>query len=108
MVGGSGSRLSGGQRQWIAIARSIVKDPPILILDEATSALDVHSEKFVQAALDQVSKDRTTIIIAHRLSTVQKADKVAVLRGGQLIEEGTHDSLVAIDGGLYNSLVQAQ
>ncbi|KAI9695320.1 MAG: hypothetical protein M1820_008727 [Bogoriella megaspora] len=108
VVGGSGLNLSGGQRQRIAIARSIVKNPPILILDEATSALDVHSEKIVQRALEVVSKNRTTIVIAHRLSTIKKADKIVVLRGGKMIEEGTHDSLVATKDGFYHSLVRAQ
>ncbi|KAI9654752.1 MAG: hypothetical protein M1821_005746 [Bathelium mastoideum] len=108
VVGGSGLKLSGGQRQRIAIARSIVKNPPILILDEATSALDVHSEKIVQRALEVVSKSRTTIVIAHRLSTIKKADKIIVLRGGKMIEEGTHDSLVAMEDGFYHSLVRAQ
>ncbi|KAL9076201.1 MAG: hypothetical protein Q9157_003758 [Trypethelium eluteriae] len=108
VVGGSGLKLSGGQRQRIAIARSIVKNPSILILDEATSALDVHSEKIVQRALEVVSKNRTTIVIAHRLSTIKKADKIVVLRGGKMIEEGPHDSLVAMKDGFYHSLVRAQ
>ncbi|KAL9095953.1 MAG: hypothetical protein Q9165_001951 [Trypethelium subeluteriae] len=108
VVGGSGLKLSGGQRQRIAIARSIVKNPPILILDEATSALDVHSEKIVQRALEVVSKNRTTIVIAHRMSTIKKADKIVVLRGGKMIEEGTHESLVAMEDGFYHSLVRAQ
>lgn len=100
--------MSGGQRQRLAIARSIIKEPTILILDEATSAIDVRGERIVQAALDRVSKNRTTIVIAHRLSTVRRADKIIVLRGGMNVEEGTHDDLLAMDEGLYRGLVNAQ
>ncbi|KAJ0121413.1 bc transporter [Diaporthe amygdali] len=107
-VGDSGLKLSGGQRQRIAIARSIVKKPKILILDEATSAIDVRSEKIIQAALDRVSKGRTTITIAHRLSTIAKADKIVVLQKGKLMEQGTHESLLSNDAGVYSGLVRAQ
>jgi ATP-binding cassette subfamily B (MDR/TAP) protein 1 len=107
-VGDSGMRLSGGQRQRLAIARSIVKRPSILILDEATSAIDVHSEKIVQAALDKVSKGRTTIMIAHRLSTVMKADNIVVLKKGNVVQQGTHDALLTDADGPYWSLANAQ
>ncbi|OAR02191.1 hypothetical protein LLEC1_03410 [Akanthomyces lecanii] len=107
-VGDSGTKLSGGQRQRIAIARAIIRQPSILILDEATSAIDVRGEGIVQAALDRVSKNRTTITIAHRLSTIKKADRIVVLRQGQVIESGTHESLVANKTGLYHDLVNAQ
>jgi ATP-binding cassette subfamily B (MDR/TAP) protein 1 len=107
-VGESGIKLSGGQRQRIAIARSIIKQPPILILDEATSAIDVRTERIVQQALDRVSKNRTTIVIAHRLSTIRRADKIIVLRQGKLIEQGTHDELLADETGVYHGLVTAQ
>lgn len=107
-VGESGAKLSGGQRQRIAIARSIVKKPKILILDEATSAIDVRSERIVQAALDKVSRNRTTITVAHRLSTIKSADKIIVLQNGQCVEEGTHESLLANENGVYHRLVTAQ
>ncbi|KAK2034166.1 P-loop containing nucleoside triphosphate hydrolase protein [Colletotrichum zoysiae] len=107
-VGDGGAKLSGGQRQRIAIARSIVRKPKIIILDEATSAIDVRGEKIVQAALDRVAKDRTTITIAHRLSTIKKADRIVVLHKGQVIESGTHDSLLRNESGAYHSLVHAQ
>ncbi|KAJ5611398.1 hypothetical protein N7510_008117 [Penicillium lagena] len=107
-VGENGTKLSGGQRQRLAIARSIVKDPTILVLDEATSAIDVRAEKIVQAALDRVSQNRTTIVIAHRLSTIRHADRILVLRGGVNVEEGTHEGLLAMEGGLYRSFVNAQ
>lgn len=100
-VGESGSTLSGGQRQRLSIARALVRNAPILLLDEATSALDNESEKQVQAALETVMKNRTTIVIAHRLSTVIKADNIIVLEKGRLIEQGTHDQLVKRDGGAY-------
>ncbi|KAF2034262.1 P-loop containing nucleoside triphosphate hydrolase protein [Setomelanomma holmii] len=108
LVGESGIKLSGGQRQRIAIARSIIKQPPILILDEATSAIDVRTERIVQQALDRVSKNRTTIVIAHRLSTIRRADKIVVLRQGQLVEQGTHDELLKLEIGVYRGLVTAQ
>ncbi|KAH8900186.1 ABC transporter [Thozetella sp. PMI_491] len=108
MVGEHGINLSGGQRQRLAIARAIVKQPKILILDEATSAIDVRSEQIVQAALDRASKGRTTIVIAHRLGTIRKADKIVVLRAGRVIQEGTHQSLMAEVGSTYHALSQAQ
>ncbi|CZT49832.1 related to multidrug resistance protein [Rhynchosporium secalis] len=107
-VGDAGIKLSGGQRQRIAIARSIVKQPKILILDEATSAIDVHGEKIVQAALDKVSKNRTTITIAHRLSTIMKADNIVVLKKGQVVQQGSHDQLLADTEGAYWHLANAQ
>lgn len=107
-VGDAGIKLSGGQRQRLAIARSIVKRPKILILDEATSAIDVRGEGIVQAALDRVSEGRTTITIAHRLSTIKKADKIVVLKKGKVVEEGTHESLLANESGAYWALVNAQ
>ncbi|PZC87717.1 MdlB, ABC-type multidrug transport system, ATPase and permease component, partial [Pyrenophora tritici-repentis] len=108
MMGESGIKLSGGQRQRISIARSIIKQPPVLILDEATSAIDVRTERIVQQALDRVSKNRTTIVIAHRLSTIRRADKIVVLRQGKLVEQGTHEDLLKIDAGVYYGLVHAQ
>ncbi|KAF7519457.1 hypothetical protein PCG10_009987 [Penicillium crustosum] len=108
LVGENGTKLSGGQKQRLAIARSIIKEPTILVLDEATSAIDVRGEKIVQAALDRVSRNRTTLVIAHRLSTVRRADRIIVLRGGLNIEEGTHDELLAVEDGLYRGLVNAQ
>nr|WP_321482033.1 ABC transporter transmembrane domain-containing protein [uncultured Cohaesibacter sp.] len=107
MVGERGVTLSGGQRQRLAIARAILKDAPILLLDEATSALDAESERYVQLALADLMKGRTTIVIAHRLATVKKADRILVLEGGALVEQGSHDSLVA-GGGLYARLAQLQ
>jgi len=103
-VGDRGVRLSGGQRQRLAIARAIMKNPPILILDEATSSLDTESEMLVQEALEHLMKDRTTLVIAHRLSTVQKADTIVVLEGGQIIQRGTHEALLAEEEGLYRRL----
>ncbi|KAF7872412.1 hypothetical protein EAF04_003333 [Stromatinia cepivora] len=108
MVGDSGIKLSGGQRQRLAIARSIVKQPKILILDEATSAIDVRSERIVQAALDKVSKNRTTITIAHRLSTVIKADNIVVMKKGQVVQQGTHEQLLKDTEGPYWALANAQ
>jgi ATP-binding cassette, subfamily B (MDR/TAP), member 1 len=100
-------KLSGGQKQRLAIARSIISNPRILLLDEATSALDTKSEKIVQQALENVSATRTTLVIAHKLSTVRKADKIIVMSQGVAIEEGSHDELVARDGA-YSRLVKAQ
>ena len=106
-VGENASQLSGGQRQRLAIARALIKNAPILILDEATSALDNESERQVQASLELLMSGRTTLVIAHRLSTVQKADKIVVLDAGKIVEQGRHDELVAL-GGLYASLYQMQ
>jgi ATP-binding cassette subfamily B protein len=106
-LGDRGVRLSGGQRQRIAIARAILKNPPLLLLDEATSALDAQSEKMVQAALDKAMVGRTTLVIAHRLATVQRADAIWVLERGRLMEQGTHAELQA-KGGLYASLAALQ
>lgn len=101
-------KLSGGQRQRLAIARAIIKRPKILILDEATSAIDVHSEKIVREALDNACQGRTTIVIAHRLSTVQKADNIVVLQKGQIVEQGTHQELLSRTDSQYYLLVIAQ
>jgi ATP-binding cassette subfamily B protein len=106
-LGDRGVRLSGGQRQRIAIARAMLKNAPLLLLDEATSALDAQSEQMVQAALDQAMQGRTTLVIAHRLATVQRADLIWVLDHGKLVEQGTHAELVA-NGGLYASLAALQ
>lgn len=107
MVGERGLKLSGGEKQRVAIARTLLKGPPILMLDEATSALDSHTEKEIQDALDRVSKDRTTLVIAHRLSTIVHADNILVLDKGRLVEQGTHAELIAKDG-LYASLWSRQ
>lgn len=106
-IGDRGSRLSGGQRQRISIARAILKNPPILILDEATSALDTESEKLVQEALENLMKDRTTIVVAHRLSTIRNADLICVMHEGQIVERGTHDELLA-QNGYYKRLIEMQ
>src|SRR5438309_513785 len=106
-MGEGGARLSGGQRQRIAIARALLRDAPLLLLDEATSALDAESERLVQDALDRLMADRTTIVIAHRLATVRAADRIVVMDGGEIVEEGTHASLNA-RGGLYARLARLQ
>lgn len=104
-VGERGVQLSGGQKQRIAIARAIVKDPRILLLDEATSALDAESERVVQDALDRVMVNRTTVVVAHRLTTIKNADIIAVVKNGVIAEQGRHDVLMKITDGAYASLV---
>ena len=106
-IGDRGSKLSGGQRQRISIARAILKNPPILILDEATSALDTESEKMVQEALENLMKNRTTLVVAHRLSTIKKADEICVMHEGRIVERGKHDELIALNG-YYKRLVDMQ
>ncbi|WP_194973639.1 ABC transporter ATP-binding protein [Aquiflexum lacus] len=107
-VGERGIKLSGGQRQRVAIARAILKDPAILILDEATSSLDAESEALVQEALDELMKNRTTIIIAHRLATIRKVNRIYVLKDGEIVEEGTHETLALQEDGFYANLVRLQ
>jgi ATP-binding cassette, subfamily B, bacterial MsbA len=106
-LGQDGVMLSGGQRQRIAIARALLRDAPVLILDEATSALDTESERYIQEALERLVKGRTTLVIAHRLSTVQRADLIAVMQEGRIVESGRHAELLARNG-LYTTLHQLQ
>jgi ABC-type multidrug transport system fused ATPase/permease subunit len=106
-VGERGVQLSGGQKQRVAIARAVLKDPRLLILDEATSALDAESEHLVREALERLMRNRTTLIIAHRLSTVMGADRVVVLDGGKIVQSGPHARLVS-EEGLYRRLVERQ
>ena len=106
-IGDRGVRLSGGQRQRIAIARAILKNAPILLLDEATSALDTESEQHVQAALDTLMQNRTSIVIAHRLSTVENADRILVMNQGEIVESGSHVQLLAMNG-YYTKLYQKE
>jgi subfamily B ATP-binding cassette protein MsbA len=108
VIGDRGGRLSGGQRQRLSIARAILRNPPILILDEATSALDTESEKLVQEALQRLMQNRTSLVIAHRLSTVQHADEIVVLQHGRIVERGTHDELIRREGGVYQRLSSMQ
>ena len=102
-----GCKLSGGQRQRLSIARAILKNPPILILDEATSALDTESERLVQEALERLMKNRTTLVIAHRLSTIVNADMICVMNQGKIVERGSHEQLLALNG-FYKRLVDMQ
>jgi ATP-binding cassette subfamily B protein len=108
LVGERGIKLSGGQRQRIAIARAILKNAPILILDEATSSLDSITEKYIQDGLNYLMKNRTTIVIAHRLSTLSNMDRILVFKEGQIIEDGTHQSLLANNSGHYAQLWNMQ
>lgn len=107
VIGENGVLLSGGQRQRIAIARALLRDCPILILDEATSALDTESERAIQSALDELQKNRTSLVIAHRLSTIEKADEIVVVEDGHIVERGTHEKLLA-ERGAYAQLHKMQ
>jgi subfamily B ATP-binding cassette protein MsbA len=106
-VGDGGGLLSGGQRQRVAIARAVMKNPPIMILDEATSALDTESEQLVQVGLENMMENRTSIVIAHRLSTIQNADLIVVMKKGRIVEQGTHEELLNLNGN-YANLVSLQ
>jgi len=103
LVGENGYRFSGGEKQRLALARTILRDPPVLLLDEATSALDTSTERAMSQALERTSKGRTTITIAHRLSTVRSADLIVVMQAGRIVEQGSHEQLVALDG-VYTAL----
>ena len=107
VIGERGVRLSGGQKQRLCIARVFLKNPPMLILDEATSALDNTTEIMIQQALDELCKGRTTLVVAHRLSTIKNADAIAVISDGRILEQGTHDELLQT-GGLYSQLYHQQ
>ncbi len=107
VIGDRGGKLSGGQRQRLSIARAVLKNPPIMILDEATSALDTESEKLVQEALDNLMRNRTSIVIAHRLSTIKNAHLICVFHEGEIVERGTHDELLQLNG-IYTKLYQMQ
>ena len=107
VIGERGVRLSGGQKQRLSIARVFLKNPPILILDEATSALDNTTEIMIQRALDELCKGRTTLVVAHRLSTIQNADQIAVIAGGRIVEQGSHAELMKL-GGMYADLYRLQ
>jgi subfamily B ATP-binding cassette protein MsbA len=106
-IGDAGNKLSGGQKQRLSIARAVLKSPPIMVLDEATSALDTESERLVQVALENMMKNRTSIVIAHRLSTIQNADEIVVLNKGEIVEKGKHNELIA-KNGIYKKLVDMQ
>jgi len=106
-IGDRGTKLSGGERQRMTIARAVLKNPPILILDEATSSLDTESERLVQDAINKLMNNRTSVVIAHRLSTIRHADEIIVLNKGEIVERGTHDSLLE-QKGVYHKLVEMQ
>ncbi|SDR65215.1 ABC transporter ATP-binding protein [Christiangramia echinicola] len=106
-IGDSGNKLSGGQKQRLSIARAVLKNPPVMILDEATSALDTESEKLVQKALENMMRNRTSVVIAHRLSTIQNADKIVVMQRGEIVEQGRHQELISANG-IYKKLVEMQ
>ena len=106
-IGDSGNKLSGGQKQRLSIARAVLKNPPIMILDEATSALDTESERLVQTALENMMKNRTSIVIAHRLSTIQNADQIIVMQKGEIVEQGKHQELLD-QKSVYHKLVAMQ
>ena len=107
IIGERGQKLSGGQRQRLALARAFLEDPPVLVLDEATSAVDNETEAAIQRSLERVAEGRTTLVIAHRLSTVRRAHRIHVLDAGEVVESGTHEELLAL-GGLYAALWQVQ
>lgn len=108
IVGERGLMISGGEKQRICLARVLMKDPKILLLDEATSGLDAESEQAIQSALDDITSDRTVIMISHRLKTVQRADQILVIDKGTIVEQGTHSQLMSNPSGVYHGLVQMQ